>query len=102
MSINLDPTMHVLAGYEASSAAPLRNAVIAAAMRARAASKAGKGFGTQAQPKVSKDLLPEANCPCGSSQQYKDCCQPYHMGASTPETPETLLRHVKRGFGKFV
>lgn len=33
-----------------------------------------------------------ANCPCGSSQTYKQCCEPFHKGDAWPETAEKLMR----------
>ncbi len=40
------------------------------------------------------------DCPCGSGQNYRDCCQPYHDGQPSP-TAEALMRsrysaYVKR------
>jgi SEC-C motif-containing protein len=31
-------------------------------------------------------------CPCGSGQQYADCCEPYIKGDRLPETAEQLMR----------
>lgn len=31
-------------------------------------------------------------CPCGSGKSYARCCQPYHTGATLPDTPEQLMR----------
>ncbi|QPH39655.1 YchJ family protein [Pedobacter endophyticus] len=32
------------------------------------------------------------DCPCGSSLQYQNCCQPYHLKARTAPTAEALMR----------
>lgn len=39
---------------------------------------------------TKKDELHNA-CPCESGTPYRDCCAPYHRGASAP-TPEALMR----------
>ena len=31
-------------------------------------------------------------CPCGSSHLYRQCCHPFHSGASLPPTAESLMR----------
>lgn len=31
-------------------------------------------------------------CPCKSELDYQNCCEPYHLGKSFPETPEQLMR----------
>lgn len=31
-------------------------------------------------------------CPCGSTQSYTDCCQPFHLGRALPTTAEQLMR----------
>jgi len=31
-------------------------------------------------------------CPCGSGKSYSQCCEPFHQGASKPDTPEKLMR----------
>jgi len=31
-------------------------------------------------------------CPCGSSLQYQNCCQPYHLKTRTAPTAEALMR----------
>lgn len=31
-------------------------------------------------------------CPCGSRKSYHQCCQPYHLGNSLPNSPEALMR----------
>jgi len=31
-------------------------------------------------------------CPCGSGQEYADCCQPFIEGTALPETAERLMR----------
>lgn len=33
-----------------------------------------------------------AECPCGSSVDYNECCEPYIKGEKAPETAEKLLR----------
>lgn len=39
-----------------------------------------------------KNLLNNKNdCPCGSGQNYKKCCKPYHDGSHAP-TAESLMR----------
>ncbi len=32
------------------------------------------------------------NCPCGTGQNYTDCCGKYISGQNVPETPEQLMR----------
>lgn len=32
------------------------------------------------------------NCPCGSSESFEKCCQPFLSGTSLPETAEKLMR----------
>lgn len=32
------------------------------------------------------------NCPCGSGEDYKNCCRPYHKGHKLPKTAEILMR----------
>lgn len=34
---------------------------------------------------------PGTECPCGSGQAYRACCQPYHQGRPAP-APEPLMR----------
>eukprot|EP00195_Chlamydomonas_chlamydogama_P010604 CAMPEP_0202902830 /NCGR_PEP_ID=MMETSP1392-20130828/17072_1 /ASSEMBLY_ACC=CAM_ASM_000868 /TAXON_ID=225041 /ORGANISM="Chlamydomonas chlamydogama, Strain SAG 11-48b" /LENGTH=275 /DNA_ID=CAMNT_0049589637 /DNA_START=40 /DNA_END=868 /DNA_ORIENTATION=+ len=53
---------------------------------------AAKGFGATKSKGQSKELNPQEPCPCGSGANYKECCQPYHLGARQPDTPELLLR----------
>ena len=41
-----------------------------------------------------------SECPCGTSQDYSECCEPIIRGARAAETPELLMRarytaHVK-------
>lgn len=31
-------------------------------------------------------------CPCGSGQVFRECCEPYLLGASVPERAEQLMR----------
>ena len=31
-------------------------------------------------------------CPCGSNQNYTECCQPFHVGEDLPVTAEALMR----------
>ena len=31
------------------------------------------------------------SCPCGGAS-YSTCCEPFHLGASLPSTPEQLMR----------
>lgn len=31
-------------------------------------------------------------CFCGSQQLYADCCEPFHLKAKQPQTPEQLMR----------
>jgi SEC-C motif-containing protein len=31
-------------------------------------------------------------CPCGSTQNYANCCEPFHLGKAKPETAEKLMR----------
>lgn len=31
-------------------------------------------------------------CPCNPSKPFATCCEPYLLGQSIPETPETLMR----------
>lgn len=35
--------------------------------------------------------VPMGSCPCGNSEAYSACCQPYHEGKPAP-TPEHLMR----------
>lgn len=37
-------------------------------------------------------LASRAACPCGSAKNYTDCCRPFHLGKSTPNTAENLMR----------
>ena len=39
----------------------------------------------------STKLSPNALCPCGCGQKYKQCCRPFHKG-KPPPTPEVLMR----------
>ena len=32
------------------------------------------------------------NCPCGSAQDYSNCCEPAHLGTSHSTTAEALMR----------
>ena len=32
------------------------------------------------------------DCPCGTGKSYGDCCQPFHLRKSFPETAEQLMR----------
>lgn len=32
------------------------------------------------------------DCPCGSGQAYRDCCQPYHLKEKVAPTAEALMR----------
>ncbi len=32
------------------------------------------------------------NCPCGSGQDYSQCCEKFIKGEAFPETPEKLMR----------
>jgi len=38
-----------------------------------------------------KKTSPNAECPCGSKNKYKKCCQPYHRGAK-PKTALLLMK----------
>lgn len=61
-----------------------------------------KGFGTPAPSLADitsrlETRLPEnpaeVPCPCGvSAETYADCCQPYHAGTKTAETPLRVLQ----------
>lgn len=31
-------------------------------------------------------------CPCGSTQEYEACCEPFHNGDALPPTAEALMR----------
>lgn len=31
-------------------------------------------------------------CPCGSTREYQQCCQPYHLGTQVAEKPAILMR----------
>lgn len=31
-------------------------------------------------------------CPCGDSQNYVDCCEPYHLNQAVAPAPEVLMR----------
>lgn len=31
-------------------------------------------------------------CPCGSKKTYSNCCEPLHLGQTTAETAEALMR----------
>jgi SEC-C motif-containing protein len=33
-----------------------------------------------------------SQCPCGSQQSYKTCCEPFHRNSKNPETAEALMR----------
>lgn len=33
-----------------------------------------------------------AACPCGSSREYEECCQPFHKGAAQAPSAEALMR----------
>ena len=37
-------------------------------------------------------------CPCGTGKIYSDCCQPYHLQQSLPETAEQLMRSSYSAF----
>jgi SEC-C motif-containing protein len=34
----------------------------------------------------------DSHCPCSSGKKYSECCQPYHLTKSFPETAEKLMR----------
>jgi SEC-C motif-containing protein len=38
-------------------------------------------------------------CPCGSRQQYADCCEPFHRGGVAP-TAEALMRSRYSAFAR--
>jgi SEC-C motif-containing protein len=38
-----------------------------------------------------RKLARDPACPCGSRQPYSQCCQPYHLGHRTPESPSRLF-----------
>jgi SEC-C motif domain protein len=63
----------------------------------------GSGFGAPKPPEKSLEEVVAAwpsrlpadatvCCPCGSGDAYADCCQPYHKGEKTVESPERCLR----------
>lgn len=39
-------------------------------------------------------------CPCGSSQKYSECCQPYHLQSVRAPVPEALMRSRYSAFCK--
>lgn len=63
----------------------------------------GAGFGVPQPPAQTLEEVVAAwptrlpadasvDCPCGSGDSYADCCQPYHKGEKTAESPERCLR----------
>ena len=40
------------------------------------------------------------SCPCGSENNYNECCEPFHLDKSSPETAETLMRARYSAFAK--
>lgn len=40
------------------------------------------------------------NCPCGSTQSFNQCCEPFLTGASLPSTAEQLMRSRYTAFAK--
>jgi len=36
--------------------------------------------------------MSDNSCPCQSNNSYNECCQPYHLGVSKPDTAEQLMR----------
>ncbi len=41
-----------------------------------------------------------SNCPCGNELNYEQCCEPFHLGKSTPDTAEKLMRARYSAFVK--
>jgi SEC-C motif-containing protein len=39
-------------------------------------------------------------CPCGSDQDYQQCCEPLHLGKRSAANPETLMRSRYSAFVK--
>lgn len=37
-------------------------------------------------------MIPPAACPCGSGDEYAECCGPLHRQTVLAETPEQLMR----------
>mmetsp|Transcript_34575 Transcript_34575/g.75692 ORF Transcript_34575/g.75692 Transcript_34575/m.75692 type:complete len:230 (+) Transcript_34575:127-816(+) len=64
-------------------------------------SSTSKGFG-QPPPTFDeivaglKDRLPRdassGDCPCSSGKTYGECCQPYHLGRKSPQSPREVLQ----------
>lgn len=40
------------------------------------------------------------DCPCGSQKSYSQCCEPFIMGSSQPDTAEKLMRARYSAFAK--
>lgn len=38
------------------------------------------------------EIDPASQCPCGSAQNYENCCQPLHQGKAYAITAEELMR----------
>ncbi|OUS31568.1 hypothetical protein A9Q99_03080 [Gammaproteobacteria bacterium 45_16_T64] len=45
-------------------------------------------------------MTSQAFCPCGSSQSYATCCQPYHLGSQVADSAETLMRSRYSAYAK--
>lgn len=39
-------------------------------------------------------------CPCGSNQDYSNCCEPFHTGKTKPDTAQKLMRARYSAFVK--
>ncbi len=39
-------------------------------------------------------------CPCGSNNQYVECCEPFIRGEKKPKTPEELMRSRYSAYNK--
>ena len=40
------------------------------------------------------------NCPCCSGKPYENCCEPYHLNKTLPQTAEQLMRSRYTAFAK--
>ncbi|GLC42043.1 hypothetical protein PLESTB_001062000 [Pleodorina starrii] len=63
----------------------------AASGKAGKGASSGKGFGAANAPSVSKSGVSQT-CACGSKIVYRQCCEPYHLGAAAPPDVEAALR----------
>ncbi|PNH04394.1 hypothetical protein TSOC_009446 [Tetrabaena socialis] len=75
-----------------SAAANIRTAdatSAGAALRSLVVAAAGKGFGAANAPSVSKTGVSQT-CACGSKAVYRECCEPYHLGAAPPDVESAL------------